>query len=335
MSDGTSDPWDLFQTAFQEITALESRPSILYHFTTVATLRKILEGKVLWASHAATLNDAKELVWCAERAKERVRSLSADGQLDSDLAADIVKFIGGAPLPLGAHSSLETSHLPCVVSLCATPSYSEQWLHYGRDGCGVAIGFDAEMLRPEHLELIEVDYSPPSQDQSIDRLLLVAQAALQAVSAGERTILAHKCAEWLKYLAPTMKHQSFVHETEWRFMSTQVLINGRTLLDDNQGSEVPSLIHSEPMSNQIACDPHYRRDSRARTGAPFVDVDVLVGHSHRPSQHRAFASCPAGPRRVPGRIRFVEDASQVQGFMASPATGRRAIPPVGHTTRSG
>ncbi len=235
MSDGPSDPWDLFQKVLQEVTTVESRPRILYHFTTVATLRKILEAKVLWASHAATLNDAKELVWCAERAKERVRVLAATGRLDSHLAEDIVKFIAGAPLPLGPQSSLETSHLPCVVSMCETASYSEQWLHYGRDGCGVALGFDAETLRPEHLELIKVDYLPTTQDQSIDRLLLVAQTGLQAVSASERTILAHKCAEWLKYLAPTMKHNSFVHEMEWRFMSTQVLINGRALLDENEG----------------------------------------------------------------------------------------------------
>ncbi len=226
LSETLNQGWESLHKTFAQIVAGVPPPPTLYHFTDAAKFRKIVEGRCLWASHATSLNDAKETVLCAERSKELVRKLLNSNELDATFGENLLAFIGGRGLTVAPGVEMATSHLPCVVSFCEAVDYSEQWLHYGRDGCGIAVGFDGKTLRPSHFDLHRVDYQPASQDARIEKLVRATHGAVQGAHGSDKVTLAHMCSEWLKYLAPTMKHRSFAHEKEWRFTSTQVAIDG-------------------------------------------------------------------------------------------------------------
>jgi len=96
-----------------------------------------------------------------------------DGSQRADLPSGRERELAAARdarRPLGGFGmSFEVS--PFVVSFCARCDKSGQWLHYGRDGGGVAIGFAPTLAEAVSYDLRRVAYGIDSQRLRMERLV--------------------------------------------------------------------------------------------------------------------------------------------------------------------
>jgi hypothetical protein len=214
---------------------------VLYHLTDVDALLGIASNRCLWACLATTLNDALEVRHGVDLAVDILRErLSREvTEYDSALLAYLID-------PTSAPKEVQFEMLPLVVSFCKRINKSGQWLHYGRSGRGVAIGFASSMAATVKYDLVEVDYRIESQRERMLRLLQVGSAALekdlqnvppeQKVAIARRT--AHIVAIHVPLLAVQMKHPSFAEEEEWRMFAHYMSLNGERLEKGDQRREI-------------------------------------------------------------------------------------------------
>ena len=133
-----------------------------------------------------------------------------------------------------------------MVSFCKHINKSGQWLHYGRSGRGVAIGFASSIAATVKYDLVEVDYQIDSQRTRMLRLLQVGAAALekdlQSVPPQQRAAIARRTAHivaiHVPILAVQMKHPSFAEEEEWRMFAHYMSLNGKRLEKGAQRQEI-------------------------------------------------------------------------------------------------
>jgi hypothetical protein len=139
--------------------------------------------------------------------------------------------------PSSAPKDVQFQMFPLVVSFCKRVDRSGQWLHYGRAGRGVAIGFASSIAATAKYDLVEVDYRIDSQRERLLRLIKVGAAALekdlQNVPAQHRRAIelrtAHIVAIHVPILAVQMKHPSFAEEEEWRMFAHYMSLNGKNI----------------------------------------------------------------------------------------------------------
>lgn len=128
-------------------------PNIVYHYTSLETMQKIVETQQLWATNVKFLNDTAERTIFLSRAMQRLPSLrdehpeldrqAFDHMLDPQrLKYDII------------------SHLPSVVSFSKDSDSLPQWRAYCPKGRGVAIGFSVEALKRSQMLLKDTGSLP-------------------------------------------------------------------------------------------------------------------------------------------------------------------------------
>lgn len=105
---------------------------MIYHYTSVDTLLKILESQSLWASDLSKMNDPQEFI----AGLEILRDLFSQRFPDSIDWLNHNQIVGSnnQQLLLGCSFSNELDDL-------------SQWRAYGDDGCGVVIGIDESIFR--------------------------------------------------------------------------------------------------------------------------------------------------------------------------------------------
>ena len=212
-------------------------PKVIYHLTDSDALLSIISSRCLWASLVTTMNDSLEVRYGLDLA---VRLLQAQTniratQYDSTLLNYLVD-----PSTVPKELQIELSHF--VVSFCGRPGKSGQWLHYGRSGHGVAIGFSSSIAETVRYDLLKVDYIPDSQKNSILRLFRAGTSAIEAHSERsdneEKAVIigmtAHLVSLYTRLLAVGMKHPSFAEEDEWRMVAYSLSMNGKVLAKNTE-----------------------------------------------------------------------------------------------------
>jgi hypothetical protein len=199
----------------------KSPPDIIYHYTSQDGLVKILNTKVLWASHILYLNDHKEFQHAFELTKEKL-----EGAL-----SNCKSTVRRATLKR-CHEELD--HFETCAAFVA--SFSEdgdllsQWRGYGGDGNGFAIGFDRfildELAWSTGWRLGPCIYSPNMQSRKLSSLIASTigpkfEGHPSYVNAeGVTTIFVQtpdsRLAGELSHLSPLLKHPAFSQEREWR-----------------------------------------------------------------------------------------------------------------------
>jgi hypothetical protein len=197
------------------------RPSPLYHFTDCGGLVGILTGRTLWASLAAALNDPSEMQYAIERARFLLKSGSIDA--DPRFRFATLKALD----PSDESRAIQIEWRVYVVSFCANAHSALHWLHYGRSGTGVAVGFDATRIDAPGFELLPVIYEQTEQDVRLRALLEGAwqrtAEALESVPTDDHNAVILGAGElaannlWLA--APMMKDPAFQAENEWRLFT--------------------------------------------------------------------------------------------------------------------
>lgn len=149
-------------------------PDVVYHYTSAATLLKIVESESIWATNLQYLNDITESTHCIDALRKRV---------DTFLARNPSDF--GDDLRAALESVESDFEPPYVASFSAVQDSLPLWRSYCPNG-GVSIGFKMSALKKSVLTfepgftsfpdnknsfLKQVSYLGPDDFQLQDRIL--------------------------------------------------------------------------------------------------------------------------------------------------------------------
>lgn len=73
--------------------------------------------------------------------------------------------------PANVRAAYRMEFRPYVISLCAHVESALHWLHYGRSGTGVAIGFDGAAIQRKPFDFFKVIYDPTEQRAIVDAVI--------------------------------------------------------------------------------------------------------------------------------------------------------------------
>jgi hypothetical protein len=199
-----------------------SIPPTLYHYTSAAGLKGIIENSQLWASNARYLNDSTEVLLGIEHlsdilTSEQRRQVAAKRIALLDTLLDWIKTLE------------RVADRVYAVCFCEKDDLLGQWRGYANMGGGYCIGFDPKEIdtrRERKLEprLRKVIYTEDEQLSAIHEIL---QAVYEWVDALGRRGSEQQIAEAaddaiIEFfgLLPTFKDKSFAQEEEWRLIYT-------------------------------------------------------------------------------------------------------------------
>ena len=118
-----------------------------------------------------------------------------------------------------------------IVSFCGNLNLAGQWLHYGRAGAGVAVGFYPERLTQPPYDLFRIVYRQEAQVEAIRTIIRTIDECLgellpTIVEEGQRDrlkkVAADLAADHLWMASPKLKHPSFEAEEEWRLIAYEL-----------------------------------------------------------------------------------------------------------------
>jgi hypothetical protein len=202
------------------------RPSTLFHFTDTTGFIGVLGGHALWASHAQELNDSSEIAYGLAKAAEVLRNNQI--QTTTLPCTDVVHFLDRK------HSGSVLMEFDVfIVSFCARIDRAMHWLHYGRSGMGIAIGFDTSALQQNPFDLFPVLYDDREQETLLGRIVqrvdMNLTERLPSVDAAERPALvevaARIAADFIWLISARFKNPAFSEEEEWRLITFSIKVD--------------------------------------------------------------------------------------------------------------
>lgn len=215
----------------------DNRPPLLFHFTDLDGLIGIAQTKAMWASLATNLNDSSEIRYGIELA----RALLEEGAVPGPSQFwRWVRYYLDPAIPPPATRLRWHSYL---VSFCGRADSAIHWLHYGRSGTGVAIGFEASSVAREPFDLVEVVYDPAVQREFVIALLAAVQSKFDILQPGASAdehhplfgTAAHIAAQAVWAATPRLKSPPFASEEEWRLLTYEVEgLNATSALDETK-----------------------------------------------------------------------------------------------------
>ena len=192
---------------------------LVYHYTSVEGLYKIVTSKSLWVRDISKMNDSAELAF----GKGVVEAQTSDVALGNEVYADLKDFIENLDYYICCFSEAGDS--------------LSQWRAYARDGAGVAIGFEVDpgatfgsfnpltfdhQLAGTCFDRVEyVEHHKYAHSAMLEALKEVQNIAdLAAGVENDEAFLSRKMAAF-KSIAehiPLLKHSGFREEREWRLV---------------------------------------------------------------------------------------------------------------------
>ena len=248
-------------------------PERLFHFTDADGSIGILTGQVFWASLSTALNDASEERYTLDLAMDLVRRKKVGG---GQFSKALLKYLDD-PTLIPAFAIKARAF---IVSFCSDADSAPQWLHYGRQGNGLALCFDGKQLSAtKHCDLVPIVYDTVQQTAYLSSLIRTARSRIARdiknvpqpfakvlIDAG-----AHLVAQSIRIIvAAQLKAPAFRPENEWRLVTLE--------FDSNQ---LPESLRSKV--NTI----FYR--SRNHRVVPYLKipvpvpsplVNIVLGHSN-------------------------------------------------------
>jgi hypothetical protein len=205
----------------------KSDGSVIYHYTSLQTLKSILREKVLWASNPVYLNDAQELGAGRARVLSAVQAIANDVRTSERLSADsdnpewLATMIGNYTKLLEGEfrpESYASAHL-FITSFCEEKDLLSQWRGYGQDGCAIGFHRDALLndfkMEGRQADLVKVHYGsglPSELEGKLRQEVTPGDVYGRGDdSAAQNAIL--RCMASLKDFA-------FAEEKEWRLIVT-------------------------------------------------------------------------------------------------------------------
>lgn len=200
-------------------TALPAPHDTLYHYTSLAGLKEIVEDQVLWASNAHYLSDMKEIQHAQDLLMHDIveRLPGADAE-----AAEVLTQLRHWLLERGVGR-----HQLFLCSFTEEGNLLSQWRGYTPHGLGVSLGFPASLIvrlaAAQDYRLVKCVYDAERQQRLIASLIeAVFEAVRTTPGAGGKSgyyPVFDTFIDDLLLLSAVLKHGSFREEREWRVIS--------------------------------------------------------------------------------------------------------------------
>lgn len=201
-----------------------ARP-LLAHYTSVATLEKMLLTEEVWFSNPLYMNDWEELRFGMNAGANEFRSHKA--LIDAcETAENHAALIASFDQLFNAFDS---DHAMDTYVLCLTEHRPENndgllsmWRGYGANGGGVAVVFDSGKLKfvansPFIVGKVDYDGQPARLKWITDKIVSLAQTIAKYEKTRENLhTAAYAWLERLKLFSLFTKHSGFSEEGEWR-----------------------------------------------------------------------------------------------------------------------
>jgi hypothetical protein len=193
----------------------ESPDLLLYHYTSLAGFKGIVESKKLWATTVHYLNDAREFLEAyMVMEAEILKRLSAKPPAHHKAFLD--QFLRDRRVLMDMNL--------CVFSLAVHGDLLSQWRGYCPSGRGYSLGFDrqglSELAERHQFRLERCIYNRREQEDAVSQILDAALDTIEGVDAESITPAATLPlqSDFLR-LAPRIKNTAFAEEDEWRLIS--------------------------------------------------------------------------------------------------------------------
>jgi hypothetical protein len=271
-------------------------PDILYHYTSLDAMTKVVSSRSLLASDTRFLNDSKELTHLTttiiDRLKIRLRSAGPDKK----------------PALQWLLSNLENDERDpvYVISFSAKADDLSQWRGYTHTTQGVCIGFDTKGLRDalkqmkgdrhergRFLMLGKVIYLGENEGSSFDEFITSACGYIDVIDGDVvRSVAAERL---ITSATPFYKHIAFKDEREWRIRmsANSVFVNDPLPVECRLGksSLIPAVrlpFEGTNMENsfikEIIVGPTPESELSVYSIRQFVEAENLLGVAVRPSK---------------------------------------------------
>lgn len=197
----------------------QAPPEILYHYTSLETMTKIIAGEAIFATSIHYLNDSTEWLHARNMLLKRATRIRKRHSRGHDATAlDWLIRYPSSPNALNVY----------VSSFSEKSDDLSQWRGYTRPGQGVCIGFSGKALneiassfqasedgtRPATFSALgKIIYTTPQAYRAFDHILSLAPSCVDIVDG-------HVVRAWIDLIvdqnAPFYKVSSFADEAEWR-----------------------------------------------------------------------------------------------------------------------
>jgi hypothetical protein len=210
---------------FDPASSFPTVSPLLAHYTSVATLDKILAEEELWLSNPLYMNDLEELRFGMNWGAEKFRSHPAllDACKSAKAHASLIQLFD-------EHlADFENMHAMDVYVMCFAEHRESDndgvlsmWRGYGANGSGVAVVFDSSRIQAvsdSPFVVGKVTYASQQQRREWIDLKIKDLAGLIGTFGTSHETLSWIARSWLarlKLFALFTKHDGFSEEKEWR-----------------------------------------------------------------------------------------------------------------------
>jgi len=179
-------------------------------------MMSIVRYRTLWASLSNCLNDASEVVFGLDRARSIIESRLAQ---PSSFLRHTKKLINASIIQ------------PYVSCFCPSADQALHWLHYGRSGSGIALGFDGpQLVQEEQFILVPATYDVAAFDARVNDALdrfgqvfaKVRQEMMPFSVVAMEKFAANLMSVVLGGMVAGVKNPAFAAEQEWRLVCTEM-----------------------------------------------------------------------------------------------------------------
>jgi len=205
-------------------------PKVLYHYCSLPTFQKIIEGRSIWLSDISKSNDFMELVWVYKELKKYCKELQL-----KYLKSQIEKYKIGESVPK-YDSEDHKKELLLIEDNLTSPQYDtyafclsevkdqlSQWRGYADDGNGICIGFNMEYFNCMNKDSVstnefllrKVNYGEKEFMAFIESQSILGNYSNDKSSAENYRIVENALQTIHTYEA-FYKNPAFIEEYEWR-----------------------------------------------------------------------------------------------------------------------
>jgi hypothetical protein len=131
-------------------------PELVYHYTSIDTMLKIVKGSCVWASSINYLNDTTEGDHYLGLIRERIRDCIFSRKYADPHIFDSIM----------SQSRISFEDRPYVASFSELGDSLPQWRSYCPQGNGVAIGFDTDCPLRSQVKDAALEQDPPHPEKS-------------------------------------------------------------------------------------------------------------------------------------------------------------------------
>lgn len=183
----------------------------VYHYTSLATFQKIVEGKQLRLSNVFFMNDSMEVRWFEQHVAEVTRFIKGFPGWKADGNSSFFRRLMEL---LDRHQDFGNLYCCCFS---AEDDDLSQWRGYADDGRGVAIGLSLEQLLAEQRDLKPICVEYDSSDEKLrDEVEKCIQHAVNSRANPETA--AESAFILIRSLAVQFKNPKFHAEQEMRLV---------------------------------------------------------------------------------------------------------------------